>query len=144
MKGVILLFPLYKWENWGHPAGKTRSDPIWFWSLCLYPKVVTFLTSLSTHYWGLLITYSWWMFPREWYIKYSAGHRTTKTPVSGKERTAFGRPATAVLTKQNPGLQNRETENSHYERFPPGQGWFKFKAGEWQIMESLETQHHAP
>lgn len=70
------------------------------------------------------------MFPREWYIKYSAGHRTTKTTVNGKERTAFGRPAIAVLAKQNPGLQNRAAEDSHYERFPPGQGWFKSKAGE--------------
>lgn len=63
------------------------------------------------------------MFSRECCIKYSAGHRATKTTVSGKERIPFDRPALAVLTKHNAGLQNREAEDSHYERFPPGQGW---------------------
>lgn len=45
-----------------------------------------------------------------------------KTTVSGEESAASGRPAITVVGRHNPGLQNREAEESYYELFPPGQG----------------------
>lgn len=78
-------------------------------------------------------------FPGNGCIKYCAGNRTRKTTASGKESIGFGRPAITVVTKHSPGLQNRAAEDPYCELFPPGQGWFHSKDGEWRITESLEN-----